>query len=105
MDDYSLSNQSTTTIIAVILIGTASMLPYVNQPSTEKLVPKRSYSRKFEQQSICYSLENETMPTDFINIDAEPLVNMPIIRKIRVKFNHPTQLEFVSVEDNKGFIK
>jgi hypothetical protein len=101
-----LSTQSNAIPITTVFIGTSSLLPYFGQSGTTMLVPSKSYKYKFVQkeESVSYLLKHEVMPATFENTDIEPLIDMPIIKKIRVKFNRPMHLEFHSVEDNKGFI-
>ena len=101
-----LSTQSNATPISIALVGTASMLSFVGQPDTIQLFPTKLYNYEYEQkqEAITYLLKHEIMPTTFENTDIAPLIDMPIIKRIKVKFNKSVPLEFTSVEDNKGFI-
>ena len=101
-----LSTQSNATHITIVLAGTVSLLSYFGQSGATMLVPSKSYNCEFarKEERVSYLLKHEVMPATFENTDIEPLIDMPIIKKIRVKFNRPTHLEFHSVEDNKGFI-
>lgn len=67
-------------------------------------VPIDKFMYEQKQETISCFLKHKIMPDTFKNIETEPLIDMPIIKRIRVKFNKPVPLEFESVEDNRGFI-
>ena len=98
-------SQSNAINVALILVGTTSLF-LSNQSNSSKLLPSKSYTYAYEQKQELntYLLYHEIMPDSFENTIMELLVEMPIIKSIRAKFNKPTLLQFACIEDDEGFI-
>lgn len=98
-------SQSNAINVALILVGTTSLF-LSNQSNSSKLLPSKSYTYAYEQKQErnTYLLCHEIMPDSFEHTIMEPLIEMPIIKSIRAKFNKPTLLKFACIEDDEGFI-
>lgn len=101
-------NQSNITTIALVFVGTTSML-LANPYDTDDLLPTKMYTYEYnqsqEQESYSYLLKHESMPDVSENINKEVIVEIPIIKSIKVKFNKPRSLDFICIENDEGFIE
>lgn len=94
--------------IALALVGTASII-YGNSLNSNEISLTNFYPYEYTQsQELMYSgdylLKHELMRAFMQGEIAEPLVEMPIVKKVKMKFKKPTPLEFVSMEDDEDFI-
>lgn len=89
-------------------IGTASLLSFnftpdiINQVHTDT-----SYRYQYEctsENQCFYQLKHEAMAQVSQQDDLEPIVDMPVVKKIKVKFNKPQKLSFHAVENEEGFL-
>lgn len=65
----------------------------------EEAIFEIRYSSKIPDD---YLLKHEVMSPFYEQ--AEAIIEVPIVKKIKVKFNKPVKLQFESVENEKGFI-
>jgi len=96
-----LQTQSNTSKIILFFGGTTSLTLNINQPS---ILPLHSYPYQYveEQPPETYLLKHEIMTTPYEDNTDNQLVDMPIIRNIKAKFNKPVSLKFTYIEDNWG---
>jgi len=99
------SNQSNIAHFAVALVGTTSIL-LANHFNSNNIMPSNLYPYEYNQnqESGTYLLKHEIMHSTFKDKINEPLIEMPVIKTLKVKFNKPTPLEFNCLEDSEGFI-
>ncbi len=102
-----LSPQSNSFLKTACFVGTASILSLSILPNSEAQIPLNNYNCNYEQvleAYDCYKLKHEIMPQMLKQLEAEPVIEIPITRAIEVTYNKPNRLEFTSVEDEEGFI-
>jgi len=101
-------NQSNTTnTVMMAFIGTAALLSssYENL-GIKRLLPFQSYPYDYtrQQQSPSYLPQYEIDNNLVVETLKQQLIEIPVIKQIKVRFNRPVSLEFICVEDENGFI-
>ena len=86
--------------------GTASQHGF-EEFKAPNLIPLELYRYNYSyRQEIKYNLlQHEAIVTTSKKLDFEPLIFMPVVKKIGVKICKPSPLEFYSIENNEGFIE
>ncbi len=92
----------------VIGIGTASLISLNFTPdSAGQVYAGTSYDYQYEctsENQCFYQLKHETMRQASHQDSLEPIVAMPVVKKIKVRFNKPRKLSFHAVENEEGFL-
>ena len=102
------SSSSTNSVCKMAIgIGAASLISLNFTPDLIHKAYADSYMYQYEYTSetqYFYQLKHETMQTLLHQNDSEPIIDVPIVKKIKVKFNKPQKLSFNAVENEEGFL-
>jgi len=88
-------------------IGAASLisLNLMPDPMPEVYYDSYAYSYECTSKNQCfYQLKHETMQYLLNQNEMEPIIDVPVVKTMKVRFNNPKRLEFYSIEDEKGFL-
>lgn len=105
MTDLSISTNSVRKMAigwgAVSLISLSSTPYYAPDPHSDRY----TYIYEYTSENHCfYQLKHEMMQHSLTETETEGVMEVQVVKTIKVNFNKPKRLEFHSVEDVDGFL-
>lgn len=94
------TNGTQGTFIETLIIGTALLMPW----EFSHILDAQILSANFKDfELIPYSALDNVVKLDSEGSFSEPIVEMPLVRTMKIKIKKPARLEMENIQDLKGF--